>query len=446
MLDIITSKLGSILNKFSSKSRFNDDDIKSILRDFRKTLLDSDVAWVVTKHLIEKLRIKLNDLVINKKISTKDYFTKIVIDEFLEILTHSSVSNYEYLFNNFGLTSILFSGLNGVGKTTSLIKLANFIKHDRKKKVLVASIDIYRSAAIDQLSFLASKINVDFFSDFSLTDNPLDISSKALSYARLNNYDFFLLDSAGRSQIDNFMMNELISVFNLIKPDFSFLVIDSIVGQDGINTSLDFCKKIDISGFFLTKMDSDSKGGILLSVSFLTKKPIYFIGNGEKYTDISYFYPDRIVSRILGLGDVNTLLEEFNKKIDVNSLSSDDISFESFNLNDFKKQIRSLIDLGGISNFLDKIPGGYSIDKSVINKFDDKFFLKMIYIVDSMTVSEKKFPNLINGSRKRRIAMGSGVSIHDVSKMLKYYDKMKKMFSKIGNKDNLVDFMKKKFF
>ncbi len=448
MLENLTNKIGSILKIVSGKHKIGESDIKNFLKDFRKTLLDADVSWVVVKHLIDGIRSKLLDVEITRKISPKDMFVKIVIDEFLRILNSNNVINYDDLFNNKGLSTILFAGLHGVGKTTSLIKLANLIKYKNNKSVLVVSCDVYRPAAIDQLKILSYSSNIDCFLDFTLDMHPELIISKALRYARSNRYDFLMIDSAGRSHVDDSMMNEILSLYKFCNPNFSFLVIDSMVGQDGVKSAGVFCDKINVSGFFLTKMDSDAKGGVVLSLSFLTKRPIYFIGLGEKVNDISYFYPDRLVSRILGFGDISSLIDEINEKIS-GSVESDfkniDV-FCEFKLDDFKNQLKYIVKLGGFENLLEKMPGGYSVDKSVLDKFDNKFFLKMIAIIDSMTVKERTFPSLINGSRKKRISFGAGVHIHDVSKMLKYYDKMKKLFVKAGGNKNFFESMKNKIF
>lgn len=447
MLENLTSKIGSILGKVSGKKRISEYDIKDILKDFRKTLLDSDVSWSVVKHLLEKMRERLIKVEIVKKASPNDIFTKIVVDEFLDIFKNSCLDNYDKIFNsNIGLSTILFVGLQGVGKTTSLIKLANFIKYKNNKSVLVVSCDVYRPAALEQLFILSNKASVDCFSDYNLTDSPLNIVEKATKFARLNKYDFLIVDSAGRSHIDSDMMRELGDISSFLNPDFSFLVVDGMVGQDGIKSADVFCSNIKISGFFLTKMDGDSKGGVLLSLSFLMKKPIYFIGVGEKVDDITYFYPDRIVSRILGFGDLSSLMEDINKSVgSYNNSSLINKDVVNFELDEFKKQLKYIIDLGGIEKLLDKIPGGYSVDKSLVGKFDNKFFSKMIAIINSMTTKEKKFPSLINGSRKRRISLGAGVDVSDISKMLKYYDKMKKSFFKVGDEKSFLDKMKKNF-
>lgn len=445
MLEKLTSKIGSIINKVSGKNSISEYDIKFILKEFRKTLLEADVSWSVTKFLLDKIRVRLNDAEITKKISPRDVFNKIVIDEFINIFNYSLINDYNKLFNVFSLKIILFIGLQGVGKTTSLIKLANFIFSNNNKSVLVVSCDVYRPAAIEQLKILSDKVKIDCFLDFDLSDSPHLILRKALDYARANMYDFLIIDSAGRSHIDSFMMNELIELYSFIKPDFTFLVVDSMVGQDGVKSANVFCESVNVSGFFLTKMDGDAKGGVLLSLSFITKKPIYFIGLGEKVDDITCFYPDRIVSRILGFGDLRSLLDDINKKIDYTDLPVKD-GYVSFNLNLFKKHLKSIVDLGGMSGLVDKFPGGFNIDKSSLNKFDNKFFFKMIAIIDSMTINERNFPSLINNSRKKRIALGAGVNICDVSKMLKYHNKMYKLFSKIDGDKISLDFVKKKFF
>lgn len=448
MLENLTNRIGNILRIVSGKYKISDSDIKTLLKDFRKTLLDADVSWSVVKHITEGIRNKLLDIEITRKVSPKDIFVKIVIDEFLTILNLNSISNYDDLFNKKGFNTILFAGLHGVGKTTSLVKLANLIKYKNNKSVLVVSCDVYRPAAIDQLKILSSSVNIDCFLDFKLTDDPELIVNKAVNYARAKHYDFLIVDSAGRSHIDDIMMTDLVKIYNVCNPIFSFLVIDSIVGQDGVKSASVFCDRIDISGFFLTKMDSDAKGGVLLSLSFLTKKPIFFIGVGEKISDISYFYPDRIVSRILGFGDIHSLVEDINEKIkDDSSINlKEDQVFCDFKLDDFKNQLIYIIKLGGFENLVEKIPGGYTIDKSLLDKFDNKFFLKMIAIINSMTVKERTFPSLINGSRKKRISSGAGVNVHDISKMLKYYDKMKKLFIKCGSNKSFLESLKNKFF
>lgn len=446
MLDNLTAKISNVLNKFAGKKKINDFDIKLLLKDFRKILLEADVSWTVTKCLIENLRTKLTNVDLVNGVSSYDYFIKIVVDEFLNIFKFSKVEDYNKLYNNFGISIVLFVGLNGVGKTTNLIKLANLLKQDKNKKVLVVTCDVYRSAAKEQLSFLANKASVDCFINFSLTDSPLEILNKAIIYTRAQKYDFLLVDSAGRSHVDDKMMYELKNIISFIKPDYTFLTVDSIVGQSGIKSALAFCDSLNISGFFLTKMDGDSKGGVLLSLSFLTKKAIYFIGTGEKITDITFFYPDRIVSRILGFGDLTSLLEDINKKINLKDekVILDENSFECFTFDDFKKQIKYMLDLGGMNNLLDKMPNNYNIDKSLVTKFDDKFFLKIIAIINSMTLKERIYPSLLNGSRKRRISLGAGVSIIDVNKVIKYYDKMKKLFSKAGDSKSLINLIKKK--
>jgi len=448
MLENLTSRLGRIINNVIGKYKLSESNIKDILKKFRKSLLEADVSWDVVKCIVGNIRTKLLDTDISRKISPGNMFLKIVNDEFIDILGGKSL-NTDFIFKKKnGLDVILLAGLQGVGKTTSVVKLAKYIKIKEKKSCLVVSVDIYRPAAIEQLAILSKKASIECFSDYNLTDSINSILSKVINHSILSKYDFLLIDSAGRLHIDDAMMDEIKLICDISKPSYSFLVIDSMVGQDVLQVASMFCKNIDISGFILTKMDGDSRGGVLLSLSYVTKKPIRFLGVGEGVNDFERFYPDRISSRILGMGDISSLLDDVGSKLDsVESKKlSERVSDDSWDLNDLKSQFQHMSKVGGVKSIMDKLPGVQSLSDSVKNKVNDKFFIDMLAVIDSMTLKERRFPNLINGSRKRRIACGSGTNIQIVNRLLKQYDKMKKVLKKESKKKNIFSSLKDKIF
>jgi len=447
MFENLISKLSTIVNSFVGKYKLSDSNIKDILKKFRKSLLDADVSWNVVKSIINNVRNKVIDLEISRQISPGNMVLKVINDEFMNIMNASSNKNFN-LCKNTGLNIILLVGLQGVGKTTSVVKLAKWIEKKHKKKSAVVSCDIYRPAAIEQLKLFSDKASILCYNDYSTIDTPSSIVKNAIYNANVNKCDFLIIDSAGRLHIDEFMMNEIKEIYDLSSPSDVFLVVDSMIGQDAVNSALTFCDKLNISGFILTKLDGDSRGGVLLSLSYVTSKPIRFLGIGETVSDFEIFYPERLISRILGMGDISSLVEEVNEKINesesklfVERILNDD----GFSLDDFKIQLKQMLNLGGIKNILDKVPGGHQYTTSISNKIDDKYFSKMIAIINSMTLKERFFPNLINGSRKKRIALGSGTTIQCVNKLLKQYGTMKKMLQKCSGKDDMVNILQKKF-
>lgn len=447
MLENLTSKLGSIVNGFIGKYKLSDSNIKDVLKNFRKSLLDADVSWHVVKAIVNNVRTKLVDLEISRKISPGNILLKVVNEEFINLMG-GNINDKFTLYKNNSLNVILLVGLQGVGKTTSVVKLAKWIEKKYKKKVSVVSCDIYRPAAIEQLKIFSDKSGVDCYVNYNITDTPVSIVKNALHFSSNNNYDFLIIDSAGRLHVDDFMMGEIREIYNISKPSDVFLVVDSMIGQDAIKSASVFCDNLNVSGFILTKMDGDSRGGVLLSLSYVTHKPIRFLGVGENVVDFEVFYPDRITSRILGMGDISSLIEDVNEKLEnleSNSFVKKIYSNNDFSLEDFKFQLKQMLSIGGMKSILDKMPGGQLFGSSIANKVDDKHFVKMIAIVNSMTVKERLFPNLINGSRKKRIALGSGTNIQDINKLLKQYGIMKKILQKYSEKNDVNNVLQKKF-
>ena len=445
MLKNLSSKLGYIINNVIGKYRLSETNINDILKKFRKSLLEADVSWNVVKHIINNIKIKLLRIEIDKKISPGNIFLKIVHDEFIDILGGKSTNANLNFSASKGLNTILLVGLQGVGKTTSVVKIANYLK-SKKKKSLIVSCDIHRPAAIEQLKLLSDKAKIDFFYKYTDKDSIQSILKNSLSSAINHNYDFLIVDSAGRLHIDNNMMKELESIYNILNPSFTFLVVDSMVGQDALTSASIFCKNLNISGFIVTKMDGDSRGGVLLSLTYTTQKNINFLGTGEDINDLELFYPERITSRILGMGDISSLLENVNNSLNDNNhdTSSEKFLNGSWNLNDFKNQLKNLSKIGSVKNIIEKLPGTFSLPETVKDKINDEYFIKMLAIINSMTFKERQYPNIINGSRKRRIAKGAGTDIQAINNLLKHYEKMKKISQKNLNKKNIFDLFKNK--
>jgi len=445
MLENLSSKLGSIISNVKGKYRLSESNIKDILKKFRKSLLEADVAWNVVKHIVNNIKIKLLQMEINKKISPGNIFLKVVNDEFIEILGGKTNNTNFIISESNGLKTILLLGLQGVGKTTSVVKIANYLKK-KKKKVLIVSCDIYRPAAIDQLKLLALNAKIDFFNNYTITDSIQLIIKNSLKSAIDKNYDFLIVDSAGRLHIDEYMLDEIKLIHKILNPSFTYLVVDSMVGQDALSSAEIFCKNINISSYILTKMDGDSRGGVLLSLTYTTKKKIQFLCTGENLNDIEKFYPERITSRILGMGDISGLLEDINNKLNnsTDSITQENFLTGSWDLNDFKDQLKNLSKLGNIQNIIEKLPGTFSLTENMKNKINDEYFGKMLAIINSMTLKERKYPKIINSSRKRRIANGSGTNIQAVNNLLKYYEKMKKISQKQIKTNYIFDLFKNK--
>lgn len=421
MLKNLTSKFTSLIRHFVDKYKLTESDLDSILKKIRKILLDSDVSLNVIKYLTLSVKTKLLGLEISKKKSPGDIVVKAMHEEFTNIM--GGFDSYKLKFDLNNLNIILFVGLQGVGKTTNISKFAVWLKKMYKNKILLVSCDIHRPAAIEQLRMLSNISKTDFFINTFNSVN--DILYNSLTYAKLNNYNFLLVDSAGRVHLDDVMNKELKNINNILKPSYVFLIVDSMYGQDSINSSLHFINNFDISGFIITKMDSDTRGGIVLSLTYSTKKPVYFIGTGENLNDFEIFHANRIASRILGMGDLDTLLEDVKENF--KDIKTEKI--DTFNLNIFREQISNLLKIGGFKKIIEKLPS-YNIGEIDDNKINDTMLKKMLVIIDSMTIKERKYPSIINYSRKKRISIGSGCMVQDINKLIKYYEKFSKFLSK----------------
>jgi len=446
MLKKLTERFTNVIDNVVGKYKLSDSNIKDILKKIRKSLIDADVSWDVIKVFINSIKKKVIGMEITRKVSPSNLFIKIVHDELISIMGGA----HEPIFNTIKSKKpnvILLVGLQGVGKTSTTVKLAYWLKNIKKKSVSVVSCDIYRPAAIQQLSMLSKKNDINcFVYDGNIIDSN-SIVKKAVDYSSSISDDYLIIDSAGRLHIDNSMMEEIKSIYDVAIPTEVFLVVDGMVGQDAINSVNVFCDNLLITGFILTKMDGDTRGGVILSISYITKKPIRFLCVGETATSLEYFHPDRIASRILGMGDISTLLEDVSKNIsndDISKLSDKASNKIKMDLNDFKLQLEQMLKMGGINSVVDKIPGANKFSDKIKN-IDDKYFIKMIAIVNSMTLKERKFPNLINGSRKRRIAGGSGTHVQNVNNMLKQFNSMQKLWKKCSNKTSISKLLKDKF-
>ena len=339
---------------------------------------------------------------------------------------------------------ILMAGLQGSGKTTSVGKLSLWLKEKKKKSVLVVSADIYRPAAIEQLETLAKEVGVEFYPS-RIDQDPVDIAQGAIQHAKVKAIDVVLVDTAGRLHIDESMMGEIIRLHAAIDPVETLFVVDSMTGQDAANTAKSFNEALPLTGVILTKTDGDARGGAALSVRQITGKPIKFLGVGEKSTALEAFHPDRVASRILGMGDMLTLIEDAQQKVDhkeAEKLAKKLKKGQGFDLEDFRTQLRQMKKMGGIASLMDKLPGVSSIPKNVKNQVDDRELVRLEAIINSMTPGERRKPEIIKGSRKRRIAAGCGLQIQDVNRLLKQFNQMQKMMKKMSGKGGLAKMMR----
>lgn len=439
MFTNLAEKLTATVKNLGGRGRLTEENITATMREIRMALLEADVALSVVKQCLEEIKTKALGQEVMQSLKPGDALIKIVQDELINIMGKTA----ETL--NFKVEPpvvILMAGLQGSGKTTTVAKLANFIKTRDKKKVMVASADIYRPAAIKQLEVLAEQIEVEFYPS-DATQSPVHIAKNALAAARKQFADVVIIDTAGRLHIDAEMMDEITTIHEAINPTETLFVVDSMTGQDAANTAKAFNDALALTGVVLTKTDGDARGGAALSVRMITGKPIKFIGIGEKIDALEIFHPDRIVSRILGMGDIVSLVEQAEHKVDqdkTQKMAKKIAKGKKFDLEDFKAQLQQLTSMGGISNLLGKLPGMGAIPKAAKGMVDDKQFNKMEAMINSMTPRERRFPALINGSRKRRIAGGSGTQVQDVNKLLKQFAQMQKMMKKFkgGKMKNMM--------
>lgn len=443
MFENLTQRLSHTLKNLSGQGRLTEANIKETLREVRVALLEADVALPVVKEFIDHIGEKAIGQDVLTSLRPGDVLVKIVNDELVATLGDEA--------SELNLTTqppavILMAGLQGSGKTTTVAKLANWLKTKKNKKVLVVSADVYRPAAIKQLETLANQIEVNYFpSDASQA--PVAIAKAAIAHAQSQLLDVVIVDTAGRLHIDADMMTEIQNIHRAINPIETLFVVDSMTGQDAANTAKAFHDALPLTGVVLTKIDGDARGGAALSIRHITGKPIKFIGMGEKIDALEMFYPDRIASRILGMGDILSLVEEVQQKVDrvqADKLAKKIQKGKGFDLEDFLNQLKQMRNMGGVMGLMSKLPGMNQIPAQAKQAVNDTMFIKMEAMINSMTRKERRFPAVINGSRKRRIAAGSGTQIQDVNRLLKQFDQMQKVMKKLkgGNMMKMMGRMK----
>lgn len=436
MFENLTDRLTKTLRNITGQGRLTEDNIKDTLREVRMALLEADVALPVIKDFINEVKTKALGTEVSTALNPGQEFIKIVFDELKSVMGEE---NSSLDLNSQPPSVILMAGLQGAGKTTSTAKLALFLKERQKKKVMLVSTDVYRPAAIEQLKTLARDVGVEFFAS-STEENPVDIANKALKQAKLSFMDVLIVDTAGRLHVDEDMMKEIKELHAAVNPIETLFVVDAMTGQDAANTAKAFSEALPLTGVILTKIDGDARGGAALSVRRITGKPIKFLGAGEKIEALEPFHPDRMASRILDMGDVLTLVEELQRKVDTKKAEKMAEKFKKgkgFDLEDFCEQIGQLRNMGGMMGMLDKLPGINSIPDEIKDKMNDKEIYRKEAIINSMTPKERRKPEIIKGSRKKRIAEGSGVDISEVNKLLKEFDQMQKMMKRLQAKGGM---------
>ena len=434
MFKNLSDRLTGIFEKIKSKGALKENDVEETLREVRIAFLEADVSLSVVKEFLEKAKKKAVGSKLIKSISPGQLVIKIVNDTLVEILGHKEDP---INLKSIPPVVILMIGLQGSGKTTTSAKIANRLKIKDKKKVLMASLDVQRPAAQEQLATLGKQIEVSTV-NIVASQKPIDIAKRSLDQAKKECFDVLILDTAGRLQIDNQLMEEVASVNKLTNPNEVLLVSDAMIGQESVNVAKEFNDKLKLTGIVLTRLDGDARGGAALSMKSVTGCPIKLIGTGEKMDALEIFYPDRIANRILGMGDVVSLVEEASetiKKEDAKQLNKK-IQEGQFTLNDLAKQLKQMKKIGGLKGILAKLPGASKIqDQMDKANIDDKLIVKQQAIISSMTVEERENYKILHASRKRRIASGSGTTIQEVNKLLKQYHTMLKMMKKYGKMD-----------
>lgn len=442
MFENLTDRLSSTLKNLRGQGRLSEDNIKDSLREVRQALLEADVALPVVRGFIDGVKEKALGQAVIGSVSPGQALIKVVNDELVAIMGH------QHDAINLDIKPpviILMAGLQGAGKTTTVAKLARRLIEIDKKTVMVASADIYRPAAIAQLQTLAGEVNAIFHPSDS-SQSPVNIARQALVSAKKHNADVLIVDTAGRLSIDEKMMDEIKSIHDALDPTETLFVVDSMTGQDAANTAKAFGEALPLTGVVLTKTDGDARGGAALSVRQITGKPIKYIGSGEKTDALEAFHPERMASRILGMGDILSLVEQAHEKVDLDKakkLAKKVKKGKGFDLEDLRDQFVQMDKMGGIGSMMDKLPGmGAGVSQAMQNPAHTKQMKRMVAIIDSMTPQERRKPEVINGSRKRRVAVGSGTQIQDVNRLLKQHKQMQKMMKKMGSKGGMANMMR----
>ncbi len=430
MFQNLSDRLSRSLSKITGKARLNHDNIQDTLREVRKALLEADVALPVVKAFVTQVRKRALGVEVSRALNPGQQFLKIVESELTQVMGEANES--------LNLAAkppavVLMAGLQGAGKTTSVAKLAKFLQEKEKKKVMVVSADIYRPAAIKQLETLAGEVDAEFFPS-SADQNPVDIANGAIALAKKTFVDVVIVDTAGRLHIDDALMDEIKGLHAAINPVETLFVIDAMIGQDAVNTAKAFDEALPLTGIILTKADGDARGGAALSVRHITGKPIKFLGMGEKVEALEPFHPERLASRILGMGDVMSLIEQAESNLDkakADKLVAKVKKGKSFDLEDLRDQLQQMQNMGGMGSVLEKLPGMGNVAQMAEQANVGSQFKQMDAIISSMTPSERRNPDILNGSRKRRITLGSGTDIQDLNRLLKQHKQMAKMMKKM---------------
>ncbi len=431
MFESLTQRLSDTINRLRGKGRLTEDNIRDALREVRVALLEADVALPVVKALIERIKVRAIGHEVLKSLTPGQALVKVVRDELAAVMG-SAASDLQ--LNVPAPAIILMAGLQGAGKTTTVAKLAKHLKERRKKKVMVVSADIYRPAAIAQLQTLAGQVGA-LFHPSDASQKPIAIVQSAIDDARKSFADVLIVDTAGRLAIDAAMMDEIKQLHAAIHPVETLFVVDSMTGQDAATTAKAFHDALPLTGVVLTKTDGDARGGAALSVRYITGKPIKFIGVGEKPEGLDVFHPDRAAGRILDMGDVLSLVEQVEQKVDkdkAQKLAEKVAKGKKFDFSDMRDQLEQMQNMGGVGALMDKLPGLASVPDAVKGQISGKEVPRMIAIINSMTKKERRHPDLINGQRRARIARGSGTSVQDVNRLMKQYMQMEKMMTKLS--------------
>ncbi len=439
MFDTLTQKLESVLKRLRGQGRISEANIAETLREVRKVLLDADVNYKVVKQFIESVQQKSLGHEVVSSVAPGQLIVKIIYDELVALM---GTAKADITLSQTPPSVIMIAGLQGSGKTTFAGKLANLLKSKGRSPLLVAA-DVYRPAAIDQLMMLGAQIEVPVF--MSRTDSAIDIAKNSIDHARKNARDTVIIDTAGRLHVDEEMMREMEAIKSSVHPHEILFVVDAMTGQDAVNTAKAFHDRLNFDGVVLTKLDGDTRGGAALSIRSVVEKPIKFVGTGEKLDALEPFYPDRMASRILGMGDIVTLVEKVQQSFDQEKAQQleQKIRKSQFTLEDFYGQLQEVKKMGPLSQVLSMIPGASKLGN--VNDVDDKDLKYIEAIILSMTVEERQHPAIINGSRRKRIAMGSGTSVQEVNKLLKQFFEMQKMMKNFTKGKNVGRMMAQRF-
>lgn len=441
MFENLTERLTRTFKNLSGQGKFTEDNMQQAVREIRISLLEADVALPVIKDFLDQIKQKVLGEEVATSLKPEQALVKVVHDELVSVMGGERA---ELDFKTQAPAVFLMAGLQGSGKTTSTAKLARYLRDIEKKKVMVVSVDVYRPAAIHQLNVLATELDIAYFPS-DPQDLPLVIAQKALDLARKQFMDVVVFDTAGRMHVDAEMMSEIKDLHQAIKPIETLFVVDSMTGQDAANTAKAFHEALPLTGVILTKTDGDARGGAALSVRFITGQPIKFMGTGEKIDALEPFHPERVASRILGMGDILTLIEEVERKTDKaasEKLAKKIKKGQSFDLDDFKQQLTQMANMGGMAGMMSKLPGMGQLPTQAMGQMNDKTLSQTIAIINSMTPKERRVPKIIIGSRKRRIAQGSGTEIQDLNRLLKQFEKMQKMLKKVSKPGGMKQMMR----